>query len=321
MVAPTQLADDAATRSPTLLQLGGTCCLRQFGRASNSSSVLLQMQVLPLALCAVAAVLTLLPFAAASPTAVASARPTLDGKPWLPWGVYMQGATDADLSRVQGMGFNSVLAYEYGSHDVPSAKSFLDRAQSAKLQVFYALNGFLNVPPYNQPQGTNWTISLVSALKDHPALGAWYICDERPPKYLPILEQRHELVRRLDPNHITYSVLDSGDTIQMYSNISESLGVDPYPFHHDGDNVTKMVPEIQSLITSIKGQTDRSSICVTQIFAWETYGSTNLPTSSYYCMQATQMHHCGSLFAAQLLEVHHTLFGHMFVAHSKCFTD
>jgi hypothetical protein len=174
------------------------------------------------------------------------------------------------------MGFNSILAYEYGTHDLPAAKAFLDRAAAAKLQVFYALNGFLNVPPYNQPHGTNWTISIVSSFKDHPALGAWYICDERPVKYLPILEARHELVRNLDPAHITYSVLDStppppppafprvsadnlctrvqtctapyyqqvgaagGDLINEYTNTSETLGVDPYPWHHDGDNVTSV---------------------------------------------------------------------------------
>ena len=55
-----------------------------------------------------------------------------------------------------------------------------------------------------------------------------------------LLQARHDLVRGLDPAHITYSVLDSGDTIGMYTNISESLGVDPYPFHNDGGNEPMM---------------------------------------------------------------------------------
>jgi hypothetical protein len=112
----------------------------------------------------------LVPCALASPTAVSSGLATMSGKPWLPWGVYLQGATDEDLTRVRSMGFNSVLAYEFGSHIVPDAKAFLDRAAAADVQVFYALNGFLNVPPYNQPNGTKWTVSLVNNLKDHPAL-------------------------------------------------------------------------------------------------------------------------------------------------------
>ncbi len=171
------------------------------------------------------------------------------------------------------MGFNSILAYEFGTHDIPTAEQFLDRATVAGLQVFYALNGFLNIPPYNQPNGTEWTTSIVNKFRNHTALAAWYICDERPPRYLPILQARHDLVRRLDPDHITFSVLDHGETISMYTNISESLGVDPYPFHHDGDNVTEMVSEIDSLITSLRRRNDRTSVCVTQIFSWETYGS------------------------------------------------
>ena len=82
---------------------------------------------------------------------------------------------------------------------------------------------------------------MVSTFKDHDAIASWYICDERPVQYLPVLQARHELVQRLDPSHITYSVLDRGDNIGMYTNISESLGVDPYPYHHDGDNVTQEV--------------------------------------------------------------------------------
>ena len=68
--------------------------------------------MLPFATGAAAAALLalLLPSALAAPSAVASGRATLSGKPWLPWGVYLQGATAEDLSRVQDMGFNSVLA-------------------------------------------------------------------------------------------------------------------------------------------------------------------------------------------------------------------
>ena len=35
-------------------------------------------------------------------------------------------------------------------------------------------------------------------------------------------------------------VLKTMDFTRLYTNISESLGVDPYPFHHDGD-VTSVV--------------------------------------------------------------------------------
>jgi hypothetical protein len=42
------------------------------------------------------------------------------------------------------------------------------------------MNGFFAFPLYNKMQGVNWTQSVVSTFKDHPAICAWYICDERP---------------------------------------------------------------------------------------------------------------------------------------------
>eukprot|EP00662_Eupelagonemidae_sp_cell21_P045561 gene45561-28250_t len=65
--------------------------------------------------------------------------------------------------------------------------------------------------------------------------------------------QRHDMVRVLDTDHVTYSVLNSGPTIGLYTNVSE------------------MVPEINDLIRSIKGHDQRTSVCVTQIFGWEDY--------------------------------------------------
>ena len=48
----------------------------------------------------------------AGPTAVSGGQATLRGQPWLPWGVYLQGASAEDLRTVREAGFNTVLAYE-----------------------------------------------------------------------------------------------------------------------------------------------------------------------------------------------------------------
>ena len=82
-------------------------------------------------------------------------------------------------------------------------------------------------------------------------------------------------MKSLDPSHITYSVLDSGPTIGEYTTVSESLGLDPYPWSGVGSNLTTMVPELQDLIGSIKGKDKRTSVCVTQIFGWKDYCGDN----------------------------------------------
>jgi hypothetical protein len=232
--------------------------------------------------------------ATATRSAVHNGRVQLDGSDFLPWGVYMSDVTNADLSIIRDAGFNSVLAYGYGhtglpadgavTSDLPEVKAFLDNATAHSLQVFYAMNGFFAFPPYNMSHGENWTTSVVSTFKDHPAICAWYICDERPPAYLPQLHARHDLVAKLDPSHITYSVLDSGPTINDYTSVSEALGLDPYPWNpnrqtsahdHQPQNISSMIPEIQDLLHAIKGQDSRTSICVTQIFGWEDYCGDN----------------------------------------------
>ena len=114
---------------------------------------------------------------------------------------------------------------------------------------------------------------MVSTFKSHPAIACWYVCDERPVKYLPVLKTRHDLIRKLDPDHVTYSVLDTANGIGEYGSISESLGVDPYPYHHTGDNATQMIGEIDGLLNSLVGVDSRTSVCVTQIFGWQNYGS------------------------------------------------
>ena len=58
-----------------------------------------------------------------------------------------------------------------------------------------------------------------------------YINDEAKPEAVPYLEKRNELVRTLDPDHVTYSVEDTGEsaTLKLYRNTSTLFGVDPYP--------------------------------------------------------------------------------------------
>ena len=206
-----------------------------------------------------------------------------NGKPWFPWGVYMQGASSEDLANVSACGFNTILAYEHGGAGLPSdghktnalpvVRAFLDRAAAADLQVIYAMNGFYSFPPYNERRGENWTTSVVETFKDHPSLAIYYIVDERPLADLPAITKRRDLIRALDPHHASYAVLEHAAVIPAYVNISDALGIDPYPWEGrlDTDNLTKAWDAFDALIDVVAPRQDKVGICVSQYFGWQNY--------------------------------------------------
>jgi hypothetical protein len=213
-----------------------------------------------------------------------------NGKPWFPWGVYMQEATAGELANVSACGFNTILAYEHGGAGLPSdghetnalpvVRAFLDRAAAADLQVVYAMNGFYSFPPYNESRGENWTTSVVSTFKDHPALAIYYIVDERPLADLPAITNRRDIIRKLDPHHATYAVLEHAPTIPAYVNVSDALGIDPYPWEGrlDTDNLTLAWDAFGALMDVVGPRRDKVGICVTQYFGWQNYD--NIPSYS-----------------------------------------
>jgi hypothetical protein len=71
--------------------------------------------------------------------------------------------------------------------------------------------------------------SVVSNIKDHPALLAWYINDERPISMMKRLNERRKLVNELDPYHPTWSVLYQFNDLPFYGSSCDIIGVDPYP--------------------------------------------------------------------------------------------
>jgi hypothetical protein len=229
--------------------------------------------------------LTLVVSVCAERTAIADGQMTLGGKPFFPWGVYMQEATDDELAQVAKFGFNTIISYEHGPKGLPvdgsisggrlpTVKRFLDRAAAHGLQVFFAINGFYSFPPYNEPRGTNWTMDIVSTFRSHPALAGWYTVDERPAQYLPQIKARRDLIRKLDPEHLAYMVLDTPADIPQFvhAGVAEIAGVDTYPWKGSADsNLTKVVDAWSPLMAALEGLSDRTSVCVPQAFGWQNY--------------------------------------------------
>jgi len=153
-----------------------------------------------------------------------------DGKRFFPMGVYLGGTKDTDdanLQQIKEGGFNTVLTYSYGNNK--GSEEYLDRAQQHDLKVIYSLKDIYPGLGKYGDDAINIATQFVDLLKDKPALLAWYTNDELHPEWLPKLEKTYQMVEQSDPNHPAFQVLSEKGTIEKYFNVTDVLGLDPYP--------------------------------------------------------------------------------------------
>ena len=67
----------------------------------------------------------------------------------------------------------------------------------------------------------------VEAVRDHPALLAWYLNDEAPLRHLDRLVTHLHWVEELDPEHPAWAVLCQIADIEGYFPASHAIGTDP----------------------------------------------------------------------------------------------
>lgn len=160
------------------------------------------------------------------------------GKRFFPLGIYMYGemATDEHLARIRDAGFNTLLNYNYGTGRDPY--NYFRKTQQYGLQVIFSLKDMYagtRFAPETKMSYPQLTASYVEKFKHQPNLLAWYINDELGPEYVPQIEQKHLQVKQLDPDHLTFQVLDKTGTLNAYFNSSDVLASDPYPVGRDAD--------------------------------------------------------------------------------------
>ena len=106
-------------------------------------------------------------------------------------------------------------------------------------------------------------------LKDHPALLAWYMNDERGQTYVPQLAKRQALVRKLDPEHPTYTVLYQLQILDKYMDTYDIIGTDPYPVGSDDNDYDRCAKWAEVAVNGSFGV--RPVWQVPQVFDWGVY--------------------------------------------------
>ena len=201
-------------------------------------------------------------------------RLMVDGKPFFPIGLFWNDAeiTDKKLAFYADSPFNCILNYQQPT------KAHMDAYQRHGLKVIYTIEGVYSPGGRftNEQCITSWTRKAVEAHRNHPALLAWYMNDERGYVYIPQLNRRHRLVRDLDPDHPTYTVLYQLDLIGQFMDAFDVIGTDPYPV---GGGDDYRICSLWADASVRESFSIRSVWQVPQVFDWGVYHKNKADTS------------------------------------------
>ena len=161
-------------------------------------------------------------------------RTIVDGKPFFPLGMYWGEITADDIATYTNGPFNCLMPYKR-----PDEKK-LDICHAAGVKVIYPISGFFididEAKTKQQAEAINskYIRDYIRRYRSHPAVMAWYLADEVPAKYEPILAAKRAAVHEIDPDHPTWIVLDKPMDVRPLINGYDVIGMDPYPVGNNG---------------------------------------------------------------------------------------
>jgi hypothetical protein len=202
-------------------------------------------------------------------------RLILNGEPFFPLGMYWGGVKAEELDIYAQSAFNCLMPY------AELTKDMLDLAEARGLKIIASVkNSYFGTDASapgikSQDDELPYVKSYVEALRDHPALLAWYINDELPLDMLDHLSAHRQWIEDLDPNHPAWVVLYQVDQIREYLPSYDVIGTDPYPIPERppataGDYARKMSAALCG---------SRAMWQVPQVFNWANYRKTEAEKS------------------------------------------
>lgn len=224
-------------------------------------------------------------------------RAIVDGKPFLPIGLYMGGvAADDDLALFYDSDYNCIMDYnccamrlpgDRGREPMAMIRSVFDDFDAHGKKIIFSLKDLFdhprfldqvaNVSRYLGVASTEEIVkTYVAALRNHPALLAWYDNDEIAMADREMVAVRRRLLNAMDPNHPTWGVLDMALKTPFFAATCDVLGVDPYPLEKVGIAHQEHTVEMMEAAEA-SGQ---PVWVVPQIFNWGVYRS-NMRAENY----------------------------------------
>lgn len=199
------------------------------------------------------------------------------GKPFFPLGWYESGPLD-HLAEIMDSPFNTVIVYGSNLKRKSYMTRYLDILNSKGKKLLYCMNDIYPTSTYMD--GKNWegitgnekiAEAVVRTFKNHPALLAWYLNDERPKSLAPQMLKYYQMVRKADPAHPCYIVMCNMSELKYFSDSTDVMGVDPYPVP---SSPLSMVADDADAGNSAVGN-HKPLWLVPQGFAWYQFNSVN----------------------------------------------
>lgn len=217
----------------------------------------------------------------------------VNGTPMAPVGIFASAVQD--YPKIAAAGYNFVMPYigvysrrdmvppdQYSDDPAVVFRHFLDNADAVGLKVAFSLKDLLtntfnpekhNITDFklgNDPMAV--AAAIVNAIKDHPALLAWYINDESSLANLQNVIDMRELVSRLDPYHPTISLTYEMENLPGYANSGDIFSYDPYPIQADPNTKQSLQSAVPGIIAA--QETMVPHWFTNQIFNWAIFNMT-----------------------------------------------
>lgn len=183
-------------------------------------------------------------------------RAIVDGKPYLPIGLFTSDLKREDVKRLASSPFNCLMSYSVSMKFPDSKKKGLDAVREVldelaknNIKVIYSIkdlhDGYPTIDRRWKLYGANSADEsvkiIVNEFKDHPAILAWYTCDELGHNWTEKLEMRRYLVNSIDGKHPTWAVYYKFPELSFYTSTCDVMGIDPYPITNPGRHNMELV--------------------------------------------------------------------------------
>jgi hypothetical protein len=186
-------------------------------------------------------------------------RSIVDGKPFLPIGLFMGHCLKEDIDIIADSDFNCLMPYasmslrsDYkyegdeidhytdrydgdANNSIDKVKEVLDLCNDKGLKIVFNLINLyeekkFNIKKWHGVKGTdNIVKKVIQEFKDNPSILAWYVNDESPASMFDTLYARRKLLNQLDPYHPTWCVSMHFTELYTFTQTCDVMGIDPYP--------------------------------------------------------------------------------------------
>lgn len=218
-------------------------------------------------------------------------RMLVDGKPFLPVGLFVGGVNKQDVDLWSKSPFNFVMPYggaalkwpgeNEKNRDSENLTLALDKLQAAGIK--FGCNLLTSYPHFEHPQKSWWdgkdigidprVDKIADVIKNHPATLFYYICDEMPAARYREIEERRAQLNRRDPGHPTLAVYFQYPDLPYYSTCQDILGLIFYPITDRKSRSLELIVNNMEAARAVveKSNGTMSLWAVGQAFNWGAY--------------------------------------------------